>query len=267
MDVTESNCTVVTGLFNINRESWSDYKRNWATYLEYFKNTLTLKSKFVIYVEKNTIEFVIKERKKVDPNLEFSKIIEIPFNKLPKYYLRSRIDEIMNSIEYKQGLIDPNPPEYNNPDYVILILSKMWLVEDAIKNNYYNTDYYMWVDAGIKHSKFRESDKGIIYPNISKINDIKGIRILCRTPPQENDLNIKKFYRSHINRFGAGVILGNKTNIIQFNEKMDGVIEEALNNNLIDSEQSLHTVCYLRNKDMFELIYNNDWYYHFDLYI
>ena len=47
---------------------------------------------------------------------------------------------------------------------------------------------------------------------------------------------------------------------------MNDIVDEALSNNLIDSEQSLHCVCYLRNIEMFDLIYNEDWYYHFDMY-
>ena len=72
--------------------------------------------------------------------------------------------------------------------------------------------------------------------------------MLCRIKPNENDLHIDKFYKSHQNRFGAGVIIGNKNDILIFNEKMDDILIEALDRNLIDSEQSLHTICYLRNK-------------------
>jgi protein YibB len=261
------NCTVVTALYNIGREDWSNYKRNWLEYLYYFRNTLSLRSKFVIYVDSSTYDFVVAERLKVDPNLEYTKIIKKEFNELPKYYLKERIDNVMSSPEYRSGLVDPHPPEYNNSNYIVLIFSKMFLVEEAIDNNYFNTEHFMWVDAGIRHHSFRPEDKFKLYPNPSKIEDIKGIRILCRVKPEESDLDIKTFYRSHINRFGAGVIVGKKEDIKTFNVKMDEILEEALSNNLIDSEQSLHTVCYLRNKDMFELIHNEDWYYHFDYYL
>ena len=143
----------------------------------------------------------------------------------------------------------------------------MFLVEDAIDRDLYTTDYYMWLDAGIRQSSFRPEDNFKLYPNPSKINDISGIRILCRTQPEESDLDIKSFYKSHKNRFGAGVIVGKKDHIKEFNIKMNDILEEALLNNLIDSEQSFHTVCYLRNKEMFDLIYNQDWFYHFDYYL
>lgn len=261
------NCTVVTALYNIGREDWPDYKRNWQEYLDYFKNTLSLKCKFVIYADSFTYDFVINERKKIDPDMNYTKVIYKEFNQLPKFYLKERIDDIMSSSDYRNGLVDPNPPEYNNSNYVVLILSKMFLVEDAIDKNFYNTDYYMWLDASIRHNHFKPEDKFKLYPNPSKINDVSGIRILCRIQPEESDLDIKSFYKSHKNRFGAGVIVGEKNQIKEFNIKMNDVLEEALFNNLIDSEQSLHTVCYLRNKDMFELIYNDDWYYHFDYYL
>jgi len=261
------NCTVVTALFNINRSEWKQYYRTWDKYLEYFSNTLSLKSKFVIYVEESTVDFVKTERIKVDPNMEYTKIIEMKFEDLPKYKLRDRIEKVMTSSDYKQGLVEPAAPEYNNPDYSVLILSKMGLVEDAITRNFYDTEKYMWLDAGIRQHLFKSEDRGKKFPNPSKIDDIKGIRILCRIPPKEKDLNIKEFYKSHQNRFGAGVIVGKSDDILKFNLKIDDIMEEALSNNLIDSEQSLHCICYLRNKEMFELIYNSDWYYHFDMYL
>ncbi len=261
------NCTVVTALYNINRENWPDYKRPWQEYLNYFKNTLSLRCKFVIYVEPDLVDFVTEVRKEVDQDLKYTKIIQMKFNQLPKFYLKDRIDNVMSSVEYRNGLVDPNPPEYNNSNYSVLILSKMFLVEDAIDKNFYNTDYYMWLDGGIRHTTFRPEDKFKLYPNPLKINDISGIRILCRFRPEESDLDIKSFYKSHKNRFGAGVIVGKKEHIKEFNTKINDILEEALDNNLIDSEQSLHTVCYLRNRDMFELIYNNEWYYHFDYYL
>lgn len=261
------NCTVVTALYDINREHWQDYRRNWQEYLDYFKNTLSLRCKFVIYVDSTTYDFVLSERKKIDPYMNYTKIIQKEFYQLPKFYLKDRIEKVIRSTEYRNGLVDPNPPEYNNSSYVVLIHSKMSLVEEAIDKNFYNTDYYMWLDAGIRHDKFRTEDRFKVYPNPEKINDINGIRILCRFKPEDSDLDIKSFYKSHKNRFGAAVIVGKKEHIKEFNIKMNEVLQEALDNNLIDSEQSLHTVCYLRNRYMFELIYNNDWYYHFDYYL
>jgi hypothetical protein len=143
----------------------------------------------------------------------------------------------------------------------------MDLVEEAIYLDFYGTDFYMWVDAGIRHRLFREQDKFKLYPDPKKIEEMRGIRILCRSFPQENDLNLKCFYKSHQHRFGAGVIAGEKNKIRKFNELMRFTLDEALSLNLIDSEQSLHTVCYLRNKDLFELIISEDWYYHFDYYL
>lgn len=259
------NCTVVTALYNIDRENWF-YKRPWREYLSYFENTLSLRCKFVIFVDSDLIDFVINIRKKFDPELKYTNIIEKKFNEFPKYYLKERIKNIMESSDFKYGLNDPNPPEYNKPDYIILIHSKMFLVEEAINYNFYNTDYFMWLDGGIRHKKFRNEDIGRLYPNPEKIKDINGIRILCRIPPKESDLNIKQFYKLHQNRFGAGVIVGHKDKIKRFNNKMDEIFTEALDNNLIDSEQSMHAVCYLRNRELFELIYNEDWYYHFDYY-
>ena len=217
MTYDDLNCTVVTALYNLDRENWTDYKRPWQEYLDYFKNTLSLKCKFVIYVDPDLVDFVIEHRQKIDQDLKYTKIIAKKFSELPKFYLRDKIQSVMLSPEYKNGLSDPNPPEYNNPNYIILIHSKMFLVEEAIKYDFYKTEYYMWLDGGILHRKFNSENIGRFYPDPKKIFNVNGIRILCRFQPQESDLDIKKFYKSHQNRFGAGVILGKKIDIINFN--------------------------------------------------
>jgi len=217
MNEENLNCTVVTALYNLNRENWQTYDREWSDYLECFSNTLSLRAKFVIFIEPELENYVLECRRRVDPQLEYTKIVLKRFDELSKYPLKERISDVMNSNEYKVGLVTPDPPEYTRPDYIILIHSKMDLVEESIDLDFYGTDFYMWVDAGIRHRLFREEDKFKLYPNPKKIEDIQGVRILCRSFPQESDLNLKYFYKSHINRFGAGVIVGEKNKIRKFN--------------------------------------------------
>jgi protein YibB len=262
----ENNTTIITGLININREKWNRYSRDFSEYLSFFKNTLSLKSNMVIYIEKDLEDMVIQERKKIDPELNNTTIKVLALKDLPKYYLRERIEKVMLSEDYQKGLVEPDAPEFKKPDYSVLILSKTYLMEDVMNENIYNSEYFIWVDAGICHNHFNPNHLNINFPS-NKINEVgENIRILCRITPTQNDLNLEHFYKSHQNRFGAGVIIAHKNVLKQFNYEMDKTIEEALNKNLIDSEQSFFNTIFLRQPNLFNIVYNQDWYHLFKIY-
>lgn len=261
------NCTVITSLLNINREQWDTYNRSWTTYLSYFKNILSLNSKMVIYVQPETVDFVKTERQKIDPALQNTYIETIEINQLPKFYLIDKIRSIMQLDAFKAGLQEPNAPEYCRPEYSITILSKIDLVNQVIKKNPFNTEYFMWLDGGICHQTFKTEHLNAFFPKNQNLTQIKDkIFLLCRSEPCDEDLNIQHFYKSHVNRFGAGVIIGKERPFKQFQTIFDNNLNYALQNNLIDSEQSIYTICYLKHKDLFLLMRDNDWYalfYHF----
>ena len=263
----DNNTTIITGLININRDKWVDnYSREYSLYLSCFQNTLSLKSNMVIYIDEEFEDFVIQERKKIDPSLSFTEIKKIKIEDLPKYERIDDIKNVMLSSGYKEGLCEPNAPEFCKPDYSILILSKTFLLEEAMKENKFDSDYYIWLDAGICHTHFNVLHRNIIYPS-NKINELgEKVRLLCRSTPREEDLNIENFYKSHQNRFGAGVIVMHKNIIESFNNKLDAIIDEAISKNLIDSEQSLYNTLFLRNPDMFDNVHSTDWFHLFKIY-
>lgn len=263
----KQNCTVITGLIDIGRQQWNTYNRDWDTYLSYYSNILSLNSKMVIYTQKKTLEFVQQERIKIDPKLRNTHIEILEIEQLPKFYLKNKINNIMQSEEYKRGLQEPNAPEYSRSEYSIMILSKLDLINNAIEKNPFDTEYFMWVDGGMCHQLFKPEHKNAIFPKNKKLAEINDkIFLLCRSEPCGSDLNVHTFYKSHINRFGAGVIAGKRASFKQFQQLFDKNLNYAIEQNLIDSEQSIFTVCYLQQKDLFLLLRDTEWYalfYHF----
>jgi protein YibB len=259
-----TNCTIVTGLFDVDRHLWSNYVRSWEEYLRYFKNMLSLKCSMYIYVQEKTIDFVKQERLKIDPELKYTKIVQIEIPDLPAYKYFERIKEIMYDPNFRNGLVLPDVPEVCSPYYSVVIHSKVPIVCEVIKENLFKSNYFMWVDAGICHQHFPETLLNAYYPNDEKIKilDDNRIRLLCRSLPEQRDLNLEWFFKSHTNRFGAGCIPGTSEAFNWFDEKCTEVLERALNKNLIDCEQSVFAIVYLENKDKIEA-YQADWYDNF----
>lgn len=258
--IFDNNCTVVTGLFDIERHLWSSYNRDWDIYWNYFCNILSLKAKMVIFIQQKNKHLVEQERMKIDPTLENTVIIEKEIEELKKFELKDQIENTMNSDQFKNGLVESDVPEICKPLYSIVILSKLDLLEESIKLNKFDTKYFMWLDGGICHTHYKEEHKNIDFPKIENfIPPDEKITLLCRQLPQPEDANMHMFFKSHSNRFGAGLILGDKTSIPLFNKYCDIVLKKALDENVIDCEQSIYAIVYLQNPELFNL-FHGDWY-------
>jgi protein YibB len=251
--------TVVTCLYDINRDNWQNYSRSFEKYLNYFKNILSLDMNLVVYTDDVRVEKCVSFFKK--PNI---KIIKKQFKDLKKYKDYDSISKIMNDDSYKKDLVHGVAPEYCVPEYSILINSKIDLVCEEIERNIFGSEAFLWLDAGMKADKFLLEQKYKKFPN-EKINlfDAAKFTILCRSIPQVEDLNINVFYKSHINRLAAGIMFGNGEIYKDIKTHFDAEYYNAIDKNLIDSEQSILTVVYLKNKEKFNLYYG-DWYALFD---
>ena len=247
-----TNITLVTGFFDIKRESWKTFSRQKNVYFDNAKRVLSVAHPMIIFIDKQYFDFVKEQRKQYDE--KYTTLIECKFEDLKYYYLKDKIFQIMNSNEYKNGLVDPNVPEVWNPDYNIVIWSKLDLVMKAINLNPFNTKHFGWIDFGTHVHMLAEK---FINKPIVKLPIEDKIRLLCRSLPQKSDLNIKFFFKSHCNRFAATFITGSSENFKFFYEEQDKIINEAINLNVVDCEQSLHSVIYLRFPEKFSLYFGN----------
>jgi hypothetical protein len=134
--------TLVTSLYDIDRANLDG--RTWDEYLKWFSKTLKLKSPMVVFVDADLVKFVEEHRKDIP-----TKIIEEPIDKIPYYYLKNRMDGVINSKEYQSKISDPNRIECKSSLYNIIQYSKFGWVERASEENYFNSEYFLWVDAGL----------------------------------------------------------------------------------------------------------------------
>jgi hypothetical protein len=135
------NTTVITALYNIDREHKGD-KRKWSDYLEWFKNTLKLPLPMVIFIDISLKDYVEEHR----PALYRTKIV---IQDIPYANLELPIKRLITSDKYKQRMKDPNRVECILPFYNIIQYSKFKWLKHAIEKNYFDSDYFFWMDAGI----------------------------------------------------------------------------------------------------------------------
>jgi len=138
--------TVVSALFNIDRVDG----RKWDEYLKWFRKTLELKVPMVLFISKDLKEIVDEVRSNLETKIIYQEVEDIPY-----YNLKEKVEEIINSEEYRDKISDPDRIECNQAMHPIINFSKFnWLKESA-KINHHKSDIFIWLDAGA--SRFFDS--------------------------------------------------------------------------------------------------------------
>jgi protein YibB len=247
-----NNYTIITAFFDIGREKWNHYTRSVDKYLYNAKRMLSLHDDMIVFIEPKFVEFVSECRK--DSKYK-TNIIPININQLYWYKYLNKIQNIMDSQEFKSNLINSNCPEVSNALYDIIMFSKTQLINLAIQNNLSVNNHYVWLDFGIHDNMLKEHmlNKKLLNKGV---ND--KIKFLCREYPKTTDLNLHTFFKSNTNRFAGTMFSGSKEYLLKFNELLHTDIIEALNNNVIDCDQNFFSNVYVKNPNMFNL-YFGDW--------
>ncbi len=236
--------TIVTAFFDLSRENWPWYARTIGNYLEYGHRVCSLDDPMVIYTEPKFVGLIEKYREKYKNK---TKIIPIHLEQLPAYSCKEQIQQIMSDPQYQTGLLHPEGPEYREPLYDVLMWSKIPFVVKTIEDNPFQTSHFVWLDFGIRVKVLRQ--QWLNKPLFSHIPD--KIKLLCRSYPTSADLEIEKFYKSHLNRLAGTVITGSADSFKRFNAYFTHEVQIALNKGLVDSDQSLFTVIFLKHPELF----------------
>ena len=238
--------TIVTGFFNIGRDKWSHFSRGMTEYLAHAQRNMGLNENMIIFIEEDMLSTVKMYREKM---MHRTHIIVMKMEDLPKYSLKDRIKQIMESSEFQDGLACPSVPEVWNPNYVILMWSKIDLLYQAMELDPFASTHFCWLDFGI-------GDYAKIEQFPMKFND--KIKVLCRSVPQDSDLDRVRMCKSHRNRFAGGFITGRRDYLLGFILAVDQEMNKCLNLNVVDCDQTMYSNVYLQNKDKFDL-YFGDW--------
>lgn len=251
--------TIVTSLYDINRENLDG--RSWELYLHWFEKTLQLKSPMVIFVDPSTKDFVENCRKNTE-----TLIIEEPLENAPYYHLKKLMDSVIESETYQSKVKDPARIECKSSLYNIIQYSKFGWVQRASEINPFNTNLFLWLDAGI--SRFFNSVELNIdkeYPSqnsISTIGDIKDKTViqifLSYYPDLVNSTYLSSDYLLDNRSFVAGgIFMSHKDSIGRIKEAVDLVLEkEMLEKSILNNEQIALGYLIKNNPDLFKAIPN-----------
>lgn len=236
--------TVVTGLWNINRPG-----RDFSFYIEQFKNLLDAPVNMFIYIPKEYEYLVWEKRSKANTFVKFYELEDIKNMYAPFW---SKTQEIrVNPKWYNQtgesGWL-VNSPQASLEWYNPIVQSKMFLLNDVTLWNPFNTEYFMWLDAGITatvsksyFSEHRALDHICQYLNT----------FLFLSYPYEANKEVHGFDFEAMNRYAGtkvnyvcrGGLFGGRKNIInQANALYYAMLEKTIGGGFMGTEESIFTL-------------------------
>ena len=241
----ENKVTIVTGLWDIGRQNLSEgWSRNFDHYIEKFIQLLSIKENMIIYGDSELENIVFKYR--TQENTQFIRR-DINWFKYNEYY--NLIQEIRtNPLWSNQTGWLSESTQANLQLYNPLVMSKMFLLNDARLLDKFNSDNLYWIDAGITntvHQGYFTHDK--VLEKLEKYSD--KFSFICF--PYETTTEIHGFKYPDINKYAdtdakmvarGGFFGGPKHILSELNAIYYTLLLETLEAGLMGTEESLFSI-------------------------
>jgi protein YibB len=254
--------TLVTALVNINREEWDgknkQYARKWNEYLNFLSMmALRMNVPLYIFVEKDTIDFVLKHRN--NPKT-YVKVIDFKDYKL--YPQRERIAEIQSSETYRAHGVEESP-ETHIPEYNIAVNNKVAFLDVVARENPYRTDYFVWLDAGYGHGRIEIPRDYAWYPENYLKKASTGKIVINTLLDEMKTSDPVEFFAKHVDFIDGGMVVGNAAAIAELYRLYYSIIDDTMSGvnheGIIDDDQYYMAMTSARYPQLFNLVRIAGW--------
>ena len=247
--------TIVTGIWDIKRseltEGWS---RGFDHYLNNLQKLMKTDCNMIIFIEGKYKEFVEKHRKKENTLIVVRELDWFKSNG----ELYEKIQKIrLNPAWYNQSGWLPESTQAKLDMYNPIVMSKMFLLNDAAILDPFNSTHLVWIDGALtntvhegyfwKDNVIQKLDKYftkfsfVCFPYDGKV-EIHGFKYqeMC------------KYAGTEVNKVARGGIFGGpKIDINMVNNIYHFLLYDTLDRNLMGTEESLFTLLLYRHPDWF----------------
>jgi len=252
-----SNVTVVTGLWNIKRDELGEgWSRTFQHYLDKFDQLLQIENNMIIFGEPELESFVFERRDR--SNTQFITRDKEWFKQTVPY---DKIQEIRNNPDWfgQAGWLQDSTQaklEWYNP----LVMSKMFLMNDARIMDQFNSQHLYWIDAGITntiHPGYFTHDK--IQNKLPEVFDKFGFVAF----PYDANNEIHGFSYPKINSYAGdevklvcrgGLFGGPKHVFSDINGIYYNILSETLRSGYMGTEESIFSIMLYKHSDMIDYV-------------
>lgn len=282
----DSKATLVTAIYH------HSYKeiiggRGWCFdfYSPPFLNILKLDLPIIIYTHEKVFGKLSKFMQKHRHDDDYKIIIQ----DLNDFKYGSRILDIKRNSGWflNDRLKSDIPYTYNDRNHT-LCLSKLYWLNQAVNDNYYNSNSFFWIDAGLFHhgifpekfggrEKFSkqetkpelyypENKASIFTPNMGKFlsnyneNFLAIVKEEMPIRPRIKELTAPTAQRN-IDYIVGGLFGGDPKAISSVHKDFDEGLRICLDNNLVTLEEELLSCVALKNPDLYNKFYFYQWWH------
>lgn len=252
----KKNLTIVTGLWDIKRDTLSNsFNRSFQTYLDRFEELLKIEHPMVIFTESKLVPFIESRRSMANTRIFVKEVDDL--KRWFAFY--EQVQNIRNNPEWRSiaswlGESTQANLEMYNP----IVMSKMFFLNDAQTLNIFQTDKYVWIDAGITntvHWGYFTHDK-VLY-NLEEYLQ----KFLMVSFPYSN-YEIHGFPEAQMREYAnvdkisyvcrGGIFGGEREYIRKVNEIYYGLLADTLSRGLMGTEESVFTIIANKYSDLID---------------
>jgi len=250
--------TLVTGIWDLGRSDLSEgWSRSFEHYIDKFKALLSVKDiNLAIFIDPSLENLVWEYRDKSNTAVYHHRKENFAGDFFPFFDKIQKIRTNENWLNQTGWLKDSTQAkmEWYNP----MVMSKMFLLNNASIFNPFDSDYFFWIDGGISntvHTGYLSHDK--VIDKIEKFTK----KFLFVTFPYETsseihgfDINgMRKFANSpSVNRVARGGFFGGrKEYIAEANTLYYSLLNETLNSGFMGTEESIFTLMTYLDEDIY----------------
>jgi hypothetical protein len=250
---TNNKITLVTGLWDLGRDKLTEgWSRSYEHYLEKFKELLKVKENLIIFGDDKLRSFVEENR-----SSENTQFVERPLEwfKHNDYYeliQKIRTDEKWYTMSGWLNDSTQAKLELYNP----LVMSKMFLLNDARILDRFDSEHMYWIDAGITntvHWGYFTHDK--VLDKIKKY--VSKFSFVCFPYAAETEIHgfdynkLNELAGSKVDKVARGGFFGGPKNTIgDMNSLYYSILIKTLDEGYMGTEESLFTIMCYKHSDI-----------------
>jgi hypothetical protein len=240
--------TLVTGLWNIKRDELTQgWSRSFQHYLDKFEQLLQVENPMIIFGDSDLESFVFARR-----NHENTLFISRSQDWLKNNEFYDKIQEIRNNPEwYNLAGWLPESTQAKLEMYNPLVMSKVFLLNDARIMDPFNSDMMFWIDAGLTntvHPGYFTHDK--VLEKLPKY--ISKFSFVCFPYEANTEIHgfeinkINSIAKAKVNKVARGGFFGGpKHTISDINGIYYNFLKTTLNEGYMGTEESIFSImCY-----------------------
>jgi hypothetical protein len=261
--------TVVTGIWDIKRDTLTEgWSRSFNHYLDHLDKLLKTPSNFIVYIEPEYEEWVWERRSKdntavIVRDLNWFKANEDIYNKIQK--IRT------NPNWYNQSGWLPDSTQAKLEMYNPLVMSKMFLLNDAALMDPFDSTHMVWVDGALTNTV----NEGYFWHDqvLSKLDKYFN-KFSFVAFPYDGKVEIHGFTYGPMCEYAngaidkvcrGGIFGGPKYAISKTNELYYSLLYDTLTSGYMGTEESIFTIMLYKYPELFQYysIENNGLLYSF----